>query len=105
MSVDRAIANLSGTATLPRKNGEIVFQAPWEGLAFGLAVVLNEKGLYRWETFRTGLVHQIAAGGEDYYANWLSALENVLVDNGLLDREEIRQRSGEYRNLERDPVF
>ena len=43
MAVDRTIASLDGTEALPRKNGELVFQAPWEGRAFGLAVVLNEK--------------------------------------------------------------
>ena len=31
---------------LPRENGELVFQAPWEARAFGLAVALNEKDLY-----------------------------------------------------------
>jgi nitrile hydratase accessory protein len=105
MTVDRAIANLGGDEALPRKNGELVFQAPWEGRAFGLAVVLNEKGVYQWDAFRTRLVHQIAGGGEDYYANWLSALENLLVDSGLVGRQEVHRRADEYRALERDPVF
>ena len=39
--VDPRIANLDRSAALPRKNGELVFQAPWEGRAFGMAVVLG----------------------------------------------------------------
>ena len=105
MAVDRTIANLDGTAALPRKNGELVFHAPWEGRAFGLAVVLNEKGAYRWHEFRTRLVGQIASGCPDYYENWLSALETLLVDGGLITRDDIYRRAAEYRALERDPVF
>ncbi len=44
MSVDNSVAYLEGEAALPRKNGELVFAAPWEGRAFGLAVLLSEKG-------------------------------------------------------------
>ena len=40
-SADRLIANMEGSAALPRKNGELVFEAPWEGRAFGIAVALS----------------------------------------------------------------
>ncbi|HYM50660.1 MAG TPA: nitrile hydratase accessory protein [Candidatus Limnocylindrales bacterium] len=105
MSVDRTIANLEGTAALPRKNGELVFQAPWEGRAFGLAVVLNQKGAYPWNDFRVRLIEQIATGRPDYYENWLGALEALLVDRGLVSRDDLRRRAAEYQTLRRDPVF
>jgi nitrile hydratase accessory protein len=105
MAVDRTIASLEGTAALPRKNGELVFQAPWEGRAFGLAVVLNEKGTYQWNAFRSRLVEQIAEGDTAYYENWLNALEILLVDHGLIARDDLLRRTEEYRTLERDPVF
>jgi hypothetical protein len=65
MAADPTIANLDGIAALRRKNGELVFQAPWEGRAFGLVVVLNDKGAYRWNAFRTRLVEPIADGNPD----------------------------------------
>jgi len=105
MAVDGTIANLDGTAALPRKNGELVFQAPWQGRAFGLAVVLNEKGAYRWNAFRSRLVEQIAGGSPDYYESWLAALESVVLDRGLITRDDLARRAAEYRGLERDPVF
>jgi nitrile hydratase accessory protein len=105
MTVDRAIANLDGTAALPRKNGELLFEAPWQGRAFGLAAVLNEKGAYGWNAFRTRLVKQITGGQPAYYENWLSALEILLVDRGLITRDDLLRRAAEYRALQRDPVF
>jgi hypothetical protein len=65
MAVDPTIANLDGMAPMPRKNGELVFQAPLEGRAFGLAIVLNDKGAYRWNAFRTRLVERIADGNQN----------------------------------------
>ncbi|HET7467262.1 MAG TPA: nitrile hydratase accessory protein [Candidatus Dormibacteraeota bacterium] len=105
MSVDRNIAYLDGEAALPRKNGELVFQAPWEGRAFGLAVVLSDKGAYAWDEFRATLAKQIAAGGEHYYESWLDALESVLLSHGIVTNDEVTQRAAEYEALERDPVF
>ena len=103
--VDRRIANLDGDTALPRKNGELVFQAPWEGHAFGIAVLLNEKGAYHWDAFRKRLVAEIASGSPDYYANWLNALESLLVSHGVITAEEVDGRAAEYQTLERDPVF
>jgi nitrile hydratase subunit beta len=106
MSVDRSVANLEGDSALPRKNGELVFQAPWEGRAFGLAVVLSEKGEYEWDEFRKHLVDHIARSAENtYYERWLSALENLLLQHGVVTEEELRKRAAEYAALERDPVF
>jgi len=105
MSVDSSIAYLEGEAALPRKNGELVFAAPWEGRAFGLAVLLSEKGAYDWDDFRTRLVDEIARGDEAYYESWLDALESLLLAREVVTREEVNRRAQEYIALERDPVF
>ncbi len=103
--VDPRIANLDGSAALPRKNGELVFNAPWEGRAFGMAVVLNEKGAYSWDDFRAQLVEKIAQGSPEYYESWLSAFESLLIDTSVLSADALDRRAAEYRALERDPVF
>ena len=41
---DPRLANMDEQMALPRQNGELVFAAPWEARAFGLAVALNEAG-------------------------------------------------------------
>jgi hypothetical protein len=56
VSADGRIGLMDGAAALPRKNGELVFEAPWEGRAFGMAVALSEGRLYGWDEFRARLV-------------------------------------------------
>lgn len=101
----REIANLEGPAALPRKNGALVFEAPWEGRAFGMAVVMHEKGAYLWEEFRDRLVEQIGAGSQHYYDGWLSAFESLLLARGLVTLDELHSRAKEFKQLDRDPVF
>jgi nitrile hydratase accessory protein len=103
MSVDRRVANLEGEAGLPRKNGELVFDAPWEGRAFGLAVVLNEKGAYAWDDFRARLMDQVKTGAPHYYESWIRALKSLLAARQIASPEEVEQRAAEYRDLKRDP--
>ena len=55
------ISDMTGDEALPRRNGELVFEEPWEGRAFGLAVAMNERGVYDWADFRDRLVAETAA--------------------------------------------
>jgi nitrile hydratase accessory protein len=98
---DPAIANMEGLEALPRKNGELVFDALWEGRAFGMTVALNEQGVYAWREFRDQLVEQIraadAAGDEStYYERFLAAFEKLAVAKGLVQPEELDARTEEY---------
>jgi nitrile hydratase accessory protein len=96
MSVDDRIGLMEGEAALPRKNGELVFAAPWEGRAFGLAVALSDERCYGWDDFRARLVDEIAVAPDDpYYERWLAALERVLVERGLVTAQEIERRAAE----------
>lgn len=109
---ERLIAHMQGTAALPRKNGELVFNAPWESRAFGMATALYEQGLYqRWDEFRDRLIAEIAASERrhreheepwNYYERWLAALERLLVEKGMLSKEEIDLRTAEFASGTRD---
>jgi nitrile hydratase accessory protein len=100
MDVDRRVADLEG---LPRKNGELVFAAPWQSRIFGMAVALNERGTYEWDDFRRRLVDEIARDPDrDYYGSWLGALERLLLDTRVLSDTELTRRKAEYANQLRD---
>jgi nitrile hydratase accessory protein len=90
------MTDLASTVDVPRSNGELVFRAPWESRAFGMAVVLYEDGVYDWDTFRERLAAEIAARPDDdggaYYERWLLAFERVLTERGLVTSEAISQR-------------
>lgn len=98
MTVDRPIAD---EPTLPRRNGELVFDTPWESRAFGLAVALHEAGLVEWEEFRARLIDEIrtwerARPGEErwsYYERWHDALERLLVESGVVTVDEIAREA------------
>jgi nitrile hydratase accessory protein len=94
------------TVDPPRKNGELVFDAPWEGRSFGLALALHEQGLFDWEEFRRRLISSIAARPTgDYYEQWLRALESLLVDKGILTSEEIAARVQEFACSKREVTY
>lgn len=115
---DQTINEMTGVAALPRQNGELVFDEPWESRAFGLAVALTELGAYPWEDFRTGLIDEIEQwehghrpagspsapaerdGEWSYYQHWLASLERVLLERGLVSVEEIEERERTLATLD-----
>jgi nitrile hydratase accessory protein len=109
--MERDVADMQGVAELPCRNGELVFEEPWESRAFGLAVTASEAGVYSWEEFRQRLITEIGAwesehgrdhveGGEwRYYARWLASLEWLLAEKGAVSSDELERRMDE---LERE---
>jgi nitrile hydratase accessory protein len=107
---DRLVANMTGPVAVPRKNGELVFEEPWEGRIFGMAVALHDQRLYGWEEFQRSLIATIAQSesrGEDsrYYERWLASFERLLADKGLVTPEELQDRTEAFEFGERDEVY
>lgn len=107
---ERLVADMEGAAAAPRKNGELVFEAPWQGRAFGMAVALHEQACYPWERFRQRLIDQIAAAeahgdASGYYEHWLAAFEALLTEEGILSKEAIEERAYQFEFGERDDIF
>lgn len=102
---DRQISNMPEEIELPRDNGELVFEAPWEGRAFGLAVALNEGGRYEWSEFVYYLSREIKDDPSEemsYYEKWLAGLASLAAERGLITTEELEQRTQEYATGERN---
>src|SRR6185295_3597314 len=93
-----AITGSVGAEALPRRNGELVFEAPWESRAFGVAVALHDAGAIDFERFRTFLVaeigeHEDDADGRAYYEHWLDALQRVVLEQGVVSEAELDARA------------
>jgi nitrile hydratase accessory protein len=97
-AVDPAIAQMED---LPRRNGELVFAAPWQARAFGVAVALCASQGIEWDTFRIRLIGEIGAwerehgtdaDGWEYYERWLASLERLVLELGLVDGPEVAAR-------------
>ena len=84
---------ITGPDGPPRSNGELVFEAPWESRAFGVAVALRETGALDYERFRGALIEEIAASDGAYYERWAAALERVLVAGGVVSADELDARA------------
>jgi nitrile hydratase accessory protein len=98
---DPHITAMDEQVALPRKNGELVFEAPWEARAFGLAVALNDAGVYPWRDFSQGLAAETAAleqqgAHASYYERWLETLEKLAIARGLVTLNELDVRTAEY---------
>ena len=69
---------------LPRDNGELVFDQPWEARALGIAVALVDRLGLEWDVFRRRLMHAIADDPDrPYYESWGVALESLVVELDL----------------------
>lgn len=110
-----ATASMVGSEDAPpRSNGELLFQNPWEGRAFGIAIALAKKGHYEWEDFRQELIASIAqweaSHSKDdpswnYYQRWLQALERLAIETALINDEELETRTTEILSQEKAEKF
>jgi nitrile hydratase accessory protein len=100
LTVRRRIADV-----LPRRSGELTFEAEWEKRAFGLALGLVEQGRLGFDDFRWRVVSAIGdwerahEGQEEsyrFYELWARALERILVDRGVVSTEEIDRKVAEH---------
>ena len=90
----------AGPAAPPRDNGELVFAAPWESRAFGVALALDDAGCINWEDFRQALIREIgeweashpSGQGWSYYECWLRSLERLVSGMGLVTADDLRVR-------------
>ena len=103
-------------------DGDATFSEPWQARAFALAVSVTDEdgdGVGEWTDFQERLVAEIEAadspaelasreeppdlaGDEtEYYSQWLTALEDMLVSSAI-DEEALRERALEFERGDRD---
>ena len=93
--------DLASLPALPRDEEGPVFHAPWEAQAFGMTLALYERGLFAWKEWAERLSVEIAAArdhddGTRYYALWLTALEKLVADKGVVLDAELARRCDEW---------
>ena len=99
--LESSISEMRDETALPRENGELVFENPWEARAFGIAVALNEQGTYPWRDFSAGLAEEIGSeerrnSDSTYYERWLASLEEVAIAKGLISKYELESKTQEF---------
>jgi len=85
----------------PRLDGKLCFAEPWQRQAFGVALALSKAGHFDWEDFRLKLIvaigewedsHELDDPSWSYYEHWLTALERLVVEQGLIVPEDLTAR-------------
>ena len=85
---------MDGLASLPRDNGELVFEAPWQGRVLALAVGLVQQLDLSWDDFRARLINAITDDPDlPYYEAWTRALEDLVIDLDIAHARELAQRA------------
>jgi hypothetical protein len=94
--VKTELLDVDGAAAPPRRNGELVFEAPWQSRVFGLCAAIVETGFNGdREPFRQQLIAAVAAEPErPYWDSWTVALQHLVVEAGLVDELGIERHIG-----------
>jgi hypothetical protein len=98
--VNADLLDADGIAAPPRRNGELIFEAPWQSRVFGLCAAIVETCFDGdREPFRRQLIAAIAAEpGRPYWDSWTIALQQLVLDVGLLDELAIEGQLGLAEN-------
>jgi nitrile hydratase accessory protein len=102
-------ADLGALPAIPRDAEGPVFRAPWEAQAFAMAVTLVEGGHVTRREWADRLATEIAAArtrgepddGRRYYEYWLTALEKLVADRGLVAASELVTRADAWAEAAR----
>ena len=99
------LSETSASGPLARRDGEPVFDEPWQAQALALAFNLIDQGVFsnaQWsEKLGAELARAQARGDLDdsqtYYRSVLIALENLLASSGRIPTETLTARTEAWR--------
>jgi len=101
---------LSAVPSIPRTEDQPVFNEPWEAEAFAMVIALHQAGVFTWPEWAEALaaaIERAQAGGDPdlgdtYYRHWLDALETIVVDQGVGDRQTLQNLASAWSDKAAD---
>lgn len=90
----------------PLRNGELDFEAPWQGRVFALANSLSERGVFAWSEFQAALIRELkeVTVSPDqpyaYYEHFLHALADLLDSKGVVSTGELEHQVDHFAQRE-----
>ncbi len=88
------MGGMHGMGPIDVEADEPVFHDEWERRAFSMVLLSILKGYVSWDEGRHAIERMGAAKylGTTYYEHWLASLETLVVEKGVLTRDEIDAR-------------
>jgi nitrile hydratase subunit beta len=85
------LGGMDGFGSVEAEQDEPVFHQPWEGRVFALSMTMGARGVWNIDMGRFGieLLPPQVYLTTTYYERWFFRLENLAVEHGLVDRDEI----------------
>jgi nitrile hydratase beta subunit len=88
------MGGMHGFGRVDREENEPVFHAPWEGRVLGLSRACSAQQLFNIDESRHGIERMAPIDylGSSYYERWLDRTVRLLVEKGVITREELDHR-------------
>jgi nitrile hydratase beta subunit len=88
------MGGMQGATPIAPENDEPVFHERWEKKVFAMQIAASGQGLYSGAEFRHAIermnwIHYLESS---YYEHWLTAIETLLSEKGIISREELEAR-------------
>lgn len=85
------LGGMHGMGPVAPEANEPVFHEEWERRMFGLMIATFAGGHYNVDEFRHGIERMDPAEylESSYYEHWLHTVERLLVEKGVITREEL----------------
>ncbi len=101
---DDIYAAVAEIAPIPVCADGPVFSQPWEAHAFAMTLRLHEEGLFTWAEWAQALSGAIRAAqeagdpddGSTYYLHWLTALEGLVAEKGVVGADTLEDRRAAF---------
>jgi nitrile hydratase len=88
------MGGMHGFGRVQRETNEPVFHAEWEGRVFGLSGACRAQQLFNIDESRHGIERMAPVDylASSYYERWLERTVLLLVEKGVITREELERR-------------
>lgn len=96
------IGGMQGLGRVPREDDEPIFHAEWEKRVFALMVSTFGGGAFNAGELRHAVNERLDQSQYltlSYYERWIQGIETLLIEKGLVTRDELEAR---YAELEKD---
>src|SRR2546427_7425887 len=88
------MGGMHGFGRVEREENEPVFHAPWEGRVLGITRACSVQKIFNIDESRNAIEGMAPVDylGSSYYERWLDRNVRLLVEKGVITREELERR-------------
>jgi nitrile hydratase len=91
MSRMNDVGGMQGFGAVDPRDDPAPFHDDWEAHVFALEAALDDYGLFNTDEFRDAIERMAPADylAASYYERWFAAIRTLLVEKGIVSREEM----------------